>query len=635
MELRRIAGDKAPKDGDPVTRGIVIRLSSQDKQAIEANVERGHISKLELTLSMSEKESVDLNLHFLPEIDGELMEYPDSTSPMIEPVPHDQVDLSDHQTKIITGNSTLNLLVAQAQLDLQNLRLPPFGPEKNFPGPANAFNAGIPRYIGIFSRDILTTAWQASLFSPKYLEPALTRVGLYRGVRHDPWRDEEPDRIPHERRLNPKAALGETNRELYYGDVAATPFWIATLAAAYNWTGDRGLLKRHAETLESCCRWMEVRLKEGDGFIYYAPEIPDSEQANHHQSWKDSGEAIVDSNGRIRNPPLATAEIQGYCFLALLSASELALALGHLKRAAELVKEARALKKRFNHKFWMPEKKFFAMALDKDRKPIDSIASNIGHCLGIGIIDEDKIDPVVKRLFAPDMFSGWGIRTLSSNNPSYDPFSYHRGSVWPVENSTIAAGVAVTGYVDEALELIGSQLALATLFEKMRLPEVISGHERSPEYPVPGLYPQANLLHAWSVSAISLYIQILVGIRAFAPIRTLLVKPVLPDWLPWIEIHELHVEHAVVSLRFWRDSRGKSHWKILHREGTLFVLEQSPQLGPEITLLKRVKEAASSVGYGKIALFSLAVGGLVLARRQISRERPSGMRQLSSSIFLS
>ena len=217
------------------------------------------------------------------------------------------------------------------------------------------------------------------------------------------------------------------------------------------------------------------------------------------------------------------------------------LARGHPMRAKKLLAEASALKRRFNERFWMPERQFYALALDHEGKTIDAIASNIGHCLGANLIDRDKIGIVVRRLMSPEMFSGWGIRTLSTDNPGYDPFSYHRGSVWPVENSTIAAGFAICGYINEAIEVIGSQLALATLYPNLRLPEVVSGHERNDEYPAPGLYPQANLFQSWSVSAISLYLQILIGLRAFAPIRTLFVKPVLPEWLPWVELHGLRV----------------------------------------------------------------------------------------------
>ena len=621
-ELKRLYGERAPVDGQEVARGVDVRFRTmQDASSnVRFDVKPGKITCIAMVVTLSRHGYVDLCTDFSPHVDGRTFEHSITGAPLIEPIPKEKPELSDRTTIIRTGNSTLNMILAQAQADMESLALPTFGTQHDDDERMGGFNAGVPRYIGIFCRDTLTTAWQSALFSPRFMESALSRVGVFRGVKWDSWRDEEPDRIPHERRLNPKAALGDSNRELYYGDVPSTPFWIVTLAATYNWTGDRDLLHKHKDTLEACCRWMERKLQEGNGFVYYAPALPDNDQLNRHHAWKDSGDAIVDGRGRVCVPPLATVEIQAYCFGAFLSAAGLALAMGKVNRAREFYDQAIQLKKRFNDVFWMPERRFFAMALDGDGRPVDAIGSNIGHCLCTGIIDEDKTADVVRGLVRPEMFSGWGIRTLSSDNPAYDPFSYHRGSVWPVENSTIAWGLAGCGYLKEAHELIGAQLGLATLFPNMRLPEVFSGHERSENYPAPGLYPQANLLQAWSVSAISLYLQILVGIRAFAPIKTLLVKPILPEWLPWVELRGLRVGKATVDLRFWRDDQGRSHWKVLSKRGFLVVLEQPTELSPEATLARRISEAASSVGYFKLGLWTVILGTTAWLGRDLLRK---------------
>jgi len=601
LELRRILGDRAPRDGEIIRRGVEIRFGTVRADCRPRfQVTPGKVTEVLITVELAPNASVDIGIEFVPRIEGEEIQ------------PGKVSSKSDSRsakkwsgTKFRTGSSALNLILNQAQSDLDSLLLPVFGkPDTEL----LAFNAGIPRYMGIFSRDILTTAWQAAFFSPKYLDAALSRVAIYRGVRFDPYRDEEPERIPHLRKLNPKAATGETNREVYYGDVVSTAFWIVTLAAAYNWTGDRGLLRRHEGELEACLRWLERRLKEGNGFLRYAPADPDSPLSNRNQAWKDSGDAIVDGSGRICSPPLATAEVQGYCFFALIFAAELSLAQGRFRRARNFIKQAQELKKRFNRAFWMEDKQFFALALDKDGQPVDAIASNIGHCLGTGLIDSDRIEPVIRRLMSPELFSGWGVRTLSTDNPAYDPYSYHRGSVWPVENSTIAAGIGVCGYVKEAHQLIESQFALATLFPLLRLPEVVSGHERSDEYPVPGLYPQANLLQAWSVSAIALEMMVLLGIRPFAPMRTLFVKPILPEWLPWVEVRDLHVGKARVSLFFWRDANGKSHWKVTEKDGPLWVIEQPPDLAPEATLGRRLREAVKAQDLLKIGSVGALAG---------------------------
>jgi len=628
-ELRALLGESSPKNGDPVTRGVSIVLTLENPQGCETELRLspGKISTLQIPIHLLPRAQVELSLCFQPTLNGRKLSAPASRFNEISPLPRSESDQPAGNTVIRTGNSTLNQIIAQAQVDLELLRLSPEGPLENLPT-RNAtssqpftFSAGVPRYIGVFGRDTLTTAWQSALFSPRYLEPALSLTGTLRGVRNDAWRDEEPGRILHERRLNPMAALGESNREIYYGDVASTPFWIVALAAAYNWTGDRGLLKRHSETFEACCSWMSRRLKEGNGFIYYAPALADTPGSNPNQAWKDSDDAIVDGEGRNRTPPHAAAEIQGYCYLAFITAAEISLALGNFRRAFSYLKDAAALKRRFNEAFWMPEERYFALALDADRRPIDAHASNIAQCLGTGLIARDKMEPLVRRLFSVELYSGWGIRTLSSDNPAYDPFSYHRGSVWPVENSTIAAGLAVSGYIEEALELVSSQLALATLFPNMRLPEVISGHERSEAYPAPGLYPQANLLQSWSVSAISLYLQIIFGIRPFAPLRTLLLKPILPEWLPWAEIHGLRVGKATVSLRFWRDRKGRSHWKVLKRTGFLIVLEQPPELSPEATLGKRLADAFVSIRNPVVWLGSAALLTIWAARSRFDRRK--------------
>lgn len=594
-ELRSLLGERAPREGDEIKRGVSITfsLNNPNRCPTELDFVPGKRSTLRLSTLLEPRAWVELSVRFHPTVNGKKVAPDSYGSRRIAPLPRAQSDHPKGDTTIRTGNSTLNQIIAQAQVDLELLKLSPEGPLEK-PTPSTTFSAGVPRYIGVFGRDTLTTAWQAALFSTRFLEPALTLTGSLRGVQNDPWRDEEPDRILHERRLNPLAALGESNREIYYGDVASTPFWIVTLAAAYNWTGDRGLLDRHAKTFEACVRWMRRRIQEGNGFVYYAPALPDVPGCNPNQAWKDSDDAIVDAQGRNRVPPHATAEIQGYCYLAFISAAEIALVRGKYRQARTYFKEAEDLKKRFNQAFWMPDKKFYALALDGEGKQIDAIASNIAQCLGAGIIDQDKLDLVVQKLFSPEMFSGWGIRTLSSDNPAFDPFSYHRGSVWPVENSTIAGGLAVCGFVRETADLLSSQFALATLYPSMRLPEVISGHERCEEYPVPGLYPQANLLQSWSVSAISLYLQILFGIRPFAPLRVLLIKPILPDWLPWAEIHDLRVGKASVSLRFWRDRQGRSHWRVLRRKGFLIVLEQPPELSSKATKGQRLFDAVRS-----------------------------------------
>lgn len=580
-EFGPLLGPEAPRNGDVIERGLEIRISQSSTGRAKARVAGRIRTKLAFRPRLPPQGEWTLLLEFSPSVDGRSL-----------PRPAPRPDGFGGETRIRTGNETLNQILSRAVEDLGSLALPELGSEETAARAPAGLIAGIPRYVGIFGRDLLTTAWQSSLLSLKYLEEAIARAALYRGVRRDDWRDEEPDRILHERRANPNSCLGRSNREIYYGDVASTPFWVVSLASAYHWNGSREFLDRHAGTLEGCCRWILRRLREGGGFVYYDPRSP---QANRHQGWKDSGDAIVDGRGRVQAPPLAVAEVQGYCFLALLLASEMTLVRREVDRARELYREAVALRRRFNRAFWMPREQFFAMALGPGGKQVDGIGSNAGHCLGCGIVERAKAPFVAKRLLSEELFSGWGIRTLSRQNPAYDPFSYHRGSVWPVENGTISAGLRLCGFDREAGRVIGAQLCAASRFPAMRLPEVMSGHPRTPAIPVPGLYPEANLLQSWSVSTILFFVWVLLGLRPLAPLRTLLVKPYLPEWLPWVRLTGLRIGNATVDITFWRTGAGRTRWKVLEKRGRLFVLEQPLELDPAATLGRRFRDLARSL----------------------------------------
>jgi len=573
-ELDRIAGKNSVRDGEPVVRSVLLQVEAEPTvRCVQIKKKMHGTISVHFKLNLPPRGSGLIRMSWSPELDGRRVE--NHKGLQIKPVPrHESIPSSPLEPQIETGNSTLNLILSQAAIDLESLKLPlalsERGQKGNQPG-LDGVVAGIPRYIGVFSRDTLITAWQASLMSPGLMEPALSRIAAYRGVRRDDWRDEEPDRLPHERRLGPYAAIGKSNRALYYGDVTSGPFWVIAMATAFRWRGDIELLRRQKEALEACCNWITRRIEEGNGYIYYAPAIRGSRKANLNQGWKDSADAIVDEKGRIRRPPLALSEIQSYAYFALLSASELFEVLGADQKAKNFVKMAGELKTRFNRDFWMPDEKFVALALDGKRKRIGSVTSNGGHCLFSGILDSARCEAVVDRLLSPGLFSGWGIRTLSSENPSFDPFSYHRGSVWPFENAMIAYGMSSAGFKKEANRLIGAQLGVASLFPHMRLPEVFSGHQRSSDVPIPGLYPYANLLQAWSVSSFSLHLQSILGMEPHARSHTLSVNPCLPDWIPWIDVHGIALGDAVVDLRFWRDSSGETQYAVKKADGKIIV----------------------------------------------------------------
>jgi glycogen debranching enzyme len=293
-----------------------------------------------------------------------------------------------------------------------------------------------------------------------------------------------------------------------------------------------------------------------------------------HQAWKDSRDAMVDDRGQEIDPPIATCEEQAFVYVAKLQLAEVCWWLDQKDTARRLWREAHDLKARFNERFWMASERFFAMGLGPDGQPIRSISSNPGHCLAAGIVEEQHVATTANRLMADDLFSGWGIRTLSSQNPAYNPYSYHRGSVWPVEQGSFAIGFLRYGLHDHLQRLARGMFDAAAVFEHFRLPELFSGHARTADQPFPALYPQGNSPQAWSASTLFLIVQAMLGVYPYAPLHTLFVDPHLPAWLPSVTLHGLRVGDAAVDLIFQRDEDGRTDYRILDKCGTLHVIRQ-------------------------------------------------------------
>jgi glycogen debranching enzyme len=243
----------------------------------------------------------------------------------------------------------------------------------------------------------------------------------------------------------------------------------------------------------------------------------------------------------------------------------------------------------------MPDERFIAFGLDASKQQVKSIVSNTGHCLATGIVDKEHATDVVRRLMAPDMLSGWGIRTLSAGHPAYNPFSYHLGSVWPVENATTAFGMKRYGFAAEANTVAEAIFDATTLFEHQRLPETFGGHPRDALHPHPGIYPDACAPQAWSASAIFWLIQAMLGLWSYAPLNVLIIEPDLPVWLPELIIRDLRIKDARVSLHFKRRASGKTDYRILQREGRLHVLRQPPPDALHVSPARRLRELVESL----------------------------------------
>jgi glycogen debranching enzyme len=470
-------------------------------------------------------------------------------------------------------------LLEQAAGDLGALALLD-GPEDEW----LAIQAGIPLYPALFGRDTLTAGWQAAMIDQgALLDASLTKLGRMQSDRTFEWRDEEPGRIPYQVRRGPLARLDINPYSAYYADFASPLMFVISLAHLFSWTGDKERLRRHWDTARRILDWSRAYGdRDGDGYLEYETRSP---KGTKNQGWKDSGNAILYEDGRAVPAPLATSELQGYWYAAQQLMAVMSWAMGERENAKTWWQSATDLKARFNRDWWMDEERFVALAMDRDKRLARSITSNVGHCLASGIISDEHIPPVVGRLFAPDMFSGWGIRTLSTEHPSYNPLAYHLGTVWPVETATIAFGLRRFGFDARAIDLARATIDLASLYELGRIPECVGGYARS-EFPHPGAYPRANPIQAWNQSAFPLLLHTILGLQPVAVLDLLVVDPVLPPWLPEVVVRDLRLGDAVATLRFWRDESGESHAEVVRKRGTLHLVRQPP---PE-SLTARVRD---------------------------------------------
>ena len=434
--------------------------------------------------------------------------------------------------------------------------------------------AGIPLYPALFGRDAITSGWQAAMFDQgEMIDAALSRLGRMQSERVFQWRDEEPGRIPYQVRMGPVSRLNLNPFGKSYADFASPLLFIIGLAHRYAWCGDRKVLQKHWDVARRVLDWTRLHGdRDGDGYLEYETMSP---LAPKNQGWKDSGRAIVYEDGRSVPAPIATCDLQGYWYSALQLMSVLSAVMGERTSAKDLWADAGALRERFNRDWWLEDEGFFALALDPGKRVVRTLTSNVGQCLATGIIDRTHLPRVVGRMFQPDLFSGWGIRTLATGHPSYHPLSYHLGSVWPVENATIAFGLRRFGFDQRCMDLCSGLFDLARLYEQGRMPECVGGYARTLS-DHPGAYPRANPIQAWNLSAFPMLLQSMLGLQPVAPLHLLVVDPILPEWMPELIVRDLRLGSAVATLRFHRDAKGVSHADVMHHRGPFHLVRQPP-----------------------------------------------------------
>ncbi len=416
--------------------------------------------------------------------------------------------------------------------------------------------AGLPWFMTIFGRDSLITSFQALPFAPGLAEAALRTLAARQGMRVDPFRDEEPGKILHEQRFGELTAFEERPHSPYYGAADSTPLWLILLDEYERWSGDRNLVAEMEEVARRALRWIdEFGDRDGDYYVEYERGM---ETGLENQCWKDSWDAIAFHDGSLAKLPIATCEIQGYVYDAKVRCARLARQVWEDGELAErLEREAAELKRRFNQDFWLPDREFFALALDGDKRPVDSLTSNLGHLLWSGIVDDDKIPAVVRHLMGDALFTGWGIRTMAAGEGRYNPIGYHVGTVWPHDTGLVALGLERAGYRQEATQLALAILEAAVFFDG-RLPEAFAGYPRR-EVSHPVEYPTACSPQAWASGTPLTMLTVMLGMEPAG--RELRSDPLLPEGITSVELRGVPYRgHPVdVFAGEARDGAGRKH----------------------------------------------------------------------------
>ncbi|MBV9609197.1 MAG: amylo-alpha-1,6-glucosidase, partial [Acidobacteria bacterium] len=366
----------------------------------------------------------------------------------------------EQHAEVHSSSPLLNEVMHRCLLDLLVLRSTLDG--------FHYFSAGLPWYGTLFGRDSIIAALQTLAFEPRIAEQTIRLLARYQGSKTDQWKDEEPGKILHELRRGELANLNEIPQTPYYGAVDSTPLFLILIGEHANWTGSLQLFTELRSNVERALHWIDTDGDLGNnGYLSYARK---SKKGLGNQGWKDSGDSIMNADGSLATPPIALVEVQGYVYRAKLLIAELYARTGEDGTAQRLREQAEALKTHFNRDFWVDGKDFYAIALQKHNRPAAVISSNPGQALWTGIVDASRAGAVVKHLMADDMFSGWGIRTLSSKERRANPIGYHLGTVWPHDNSIIAAGFRRYGFDDQAVQVLTGILHAAKHFEHYRLP---------------------------------------------------------------------------------------------------------------------------------------------------------------------
>jgi glycogen debranching enzyme len=441
-----------------------------------------------------------------------------------------------------SGVETFDATITRAVDDLRSLYI---GADADA-----VISAGIPWYSTVFGRDSVITSLETLSLNPRIAIDTLRYLARHQGTKENAYTEEQPGKIMHELRRGEMARSGEIPHVPYFGTIDATPLWLVLLHEAWRWTGDDGLVRELLPNARRALEWIDRYGDiDGDGLVEYART---SERGLVNQGWKDSGDGVPFPDGRLPVPPIALVEVQGYVYDAKLRAATIFAQLGEHDTAQRLVSEAERLRQRVLDAFWLDELGTFALALDGEKQAIPTVTSNAGHLLWSRLPDPARARRVVETLLAPDMFCGWGIRTLSARHPVFNPMSYHNGSVWPHDNALVVMGLSHYGLGPNALPIVVATQDAAAAASFNRLPELYCGMDRAGA-PRPVQYPVSCSPQAWASGALFMMLQAVLGILPDAPGGALHIRnPVLPTQLGGLTITNLRVGTSRVSLHFER-----------------------------------------------------------------------------------
>ena len=480
-------------------------------------------------------------------------------------------------TQIRTDNPEIDRAIERAEQDIYLLRqsFDLASSTPNHPGAkGTVLSAGVPWFCTLFGRDSIIAASQVLILDPTIARETLMVLAQYQGKVDDDWREEQPGKILHELRTGEMARCQEIPHTPYYGTVDATPLWLMLYAEYYAWTHDTKTLDLLWGNALAAMAWID-RMSADTGYLTY---FRTSARGLVNQGWKDSGNCIVDRQGKIAAGPITLCEVQAYVYAAKIRMSELAKIRQETELATRWQQEAQSLRQRFDRDFWITDLDFLALALDGAGRQVNSISSNPGQCLQHGLLYPEKAKSVAERLRAPDMFSGWGIRTLSSQSPAYNPIGYHTGSVWPHDNSLIAMGLRSVGAVEQALEVAQGIFDMTLHQPYHRPPELFCGYGRVVGQS-PIQYPVACSPQAWATGTIFQLLQMIVNLVPDAPSNYLrILDPALPASINQLSFKNLRVGATSIDLGFTCEQeaegdliRATTSCRVLKKRGNLRV----------------------------------------------------------------